>query len=534
MPRAVIYKRVSTKMQVDKYSLPAQEKILKECIQRDNQQLVEVYCDAGISGERIADRPDFMRLLNDADQKKFEAVWVVDQNRLSRGDLADFAYIKKVFKDNNIQICTPYQKLTLTDIDDDFMSDLFGILGKRERLKTKQAADRGRKEKAENGKWGGRKPPFGYALDKETEHLVENSAESAIYRKIVSLFLDKGLGIGKIAKELNKLGLKTRKGEWCQQSVHYLLRNSTYKGVIVHQKFRKYETKKGKYRWHKDKSWTEIPNAHKPLISDEIFNQIQERLKKNRVHARTFLTLQLLTGFLDCPLCHNSFKVGTTGAPGYRRTVYRCKTRHDHWFHKDRPDCKIRAFGVEDYNNKVWNRLQYIGKNPGIIQKALEGTGNDNPGKIESLEKELEGVLKNIDEFHIYRENAISLRVQNRISEEEFGKQLFDLEQQHAYYKGKKRELEIKINYLKRTGSDGISYEDILRYAKFFTQSDRKLDIAQKRKLMEAFVTRIPVHEDGKFDLVLKFQIPAGNDFSEKELLQPVDSITTSSRYIGG
>ena len=94
--------------------------------------------------------------------------------------------------------------------------------------------------------------------------------------------------------------------------------------------------------------------------------------------------------------------------------------------------------------------------------------------------------------------------------------------------------MEIKINYLNRTASDGISYDDILRYSKLFCQSDRKLDIAQKRKLLEAFVIRVPVHKDGEFDLVMKFPIPARNDFSEKELSQPVDSITTSSRYIGG
>ena len=32
MMKAVIYTRVSTKLQVDKYSLPAQEKVLKDCI----------------------------------------------------------------------------------------------------------------------------------------------------------------------------------------------------------------------------------------------------------------------------------------------------------------------------------------------------------------------------------------------------------------------------------------------------------------------------------------------------------------------
>ena len=192
--KAVIYTRVSSKPQAEKYSLPAQEKILKECISRESQELVDIYTDAGISGERIVDRPEFQRLLLDAEEKKFDAVWVIDQDRLSRGDLADLSYIKKIFKENNIQLCTPYQKLSLKDVDDDFMSDLMGILAKRERLKIKQRADRGRKVKAERGEWGGRIAPYGYSFDgKKNKHLVVNNSEATVYRLIASLFLDKAL-----------------------------------------------------------------------------------------------------------------------------------------------------------------------------------------------------------------------------------------------------------------------------------------------------------------------------------------------------
>jgi len=165
--KSVIYTRVNSKEQVDKYSLPAQERILKECIAKEGHEFVDIYTDAGISGEKIINRPEFQRLLVDADEKKFQAVWVIDQDRLSRGDLTDLAYIKKVFKENNIQLCTPYQKLSLEDVDDDFISDLFGILAKRERLKIKQRADRGRQIKAEKGEWGGRTAPFGYSFDIE-------------------------------------------------------------------------------------------------------------------------------------------------------------------------------------------------------------------------------------------------------------------------------------------------------------------------------------------------------------------------------
>lgn len=508
MLKAVIYTRVSTKLQVDKYSLPAQEKILKDCINKEGQKLVDVYSDAGISGERIVDRPEFLRLLADAEQKRFDVVWVIDQNRLSRGDLADLSYIKKVFKENNISICTPYQKLTLTDVDDDFISDLFGIIAKRERLKTKQAADRGRQEKFNKGEWGGRTAPYGYTYDPQKSlHLTENPEESRGYKIIVSSCLEKGYGLKLIARELNKLGIKRRDGgRWSDKSIHYILRNPVYTGAIVHQKYQKYLTKDNKYRWRVIKG-KYVQEAHKPLISREIFDRIQLQLLKNRNKRKTFHFMQLLTGLLECTLCHNSFKVGSTSQGKYRRWIYRCKTRYAHWFDKLKPTCSMRTFDLEDYNAKVWNRIQEIARQPHLIKSALEHSKIPHLKNLKLYEDELNKLIHKLSEFEKYKSNAVALRIKNKINEAEFTNQMESLEKEYQGLASRKREWIIKINYLKRVASEGVDEEAILRYAKFLQESDKKLDIAQKRRILEAFVSRIPIYSNGEFEIVFKFPI---------------------------
>ncbi|MFZ2356847.1 MAG: recombinase family protein [Candidatus Omnitrophota bacterium] len=55
--------KVSSKEQVDKYSLPAQEKILKECIAKEGHEFVGMYTNAGISGAGIVNRPYYSALL---------------------------------------------------------------------------------------------------------------------------------------------------------------------------------------------------------------------------------------------------------------------------------------------------------------------------------------------------------------------------------------------------------------------------------------------------------------------------------------
>jgi len=524
MNKAVIYCRVSTKLQVEKYSLPAQEKILRECIIKEGNELVGIYTDAGISGEKIVNRPEFQRLLLDAEEKKFQSVWVVDQDRLSRGDLTDLAYIKKVFKENSIQLCTPYQKLSLEDVDDDFISDLFGILAKRERLKILQRANRGRQVKAERGEWGGRTAPFGYSFDIEkNKHLVINEEEAHIYRQIISLFLIKGYGIKRIASELNKQGFRNRAGKhWKMQAVHYILRSPTYKGTLVHQKFKFYYTKENKRRWRDEKVFTEIPNAHTVLISEETFNLIQEKLKNKRSMRVDPGSLQLLTGILECTSCHNTFKVGSTGFNKWRYRIYRCKTRYAYWFDKTRPTCTMKTFPLEKYNDKIWNSFQEVARRPDLIKKALEKSRAPNISNLELYQKEYMHVIQKLDNFQFYKDNAVSLRIKGIISEEEFKSQLISLAEEKRGFEQQKRELEVKINFLKRIAAEGINKDSILRYAKFIYQSDKKLTISQKRRILEAFVTRIPVYNNGEFELVLKFPL---HDGSQPQVLQ----LTTNS-----
>ena len=524
MYKAVIYCRVSTKLQVEKYSLPAQEKILRECIFKEGYELAGVYIDAGISGERIVNRPEFQRLLLDAEEKKFQAVWVVDQDRLSRGDLTDLAYIKKIFKENNIQLCTPYQKLSLEDVDDDFISDLFGILAKRERLKMLQRANRGRQVKAEKGEWGGRTTPFGYSFDMEkSKHLVVDEEESRVYRQIISLFLTKDYGIKRIASQLNRQGFKNRHGKpWKMQSIHYILRNPTYKGTLVHQKFKFYYTKENKKRWRDEKVFTEIPNAHPALISEGAFNLIQEKLIKKRNTRVDTGSLQLLTGMLQCTSCHNTFKVGSTSFGKWRYRIYRCKTRYAHWFDKTKPTCSMKTFPLEAYNDKIWNSFQEVARRPDLIKKALDKSRAPNINSLDLCQKEYKHAIQRLDNFQSYRDNAVSLRIKGIISEEEFKAQLISLSEEKKRFAQQRRELEVKISFLKRIASEGINKDSILRYAKFIYQSDKKLTIGQKRRILEAFVTRIPIYSNGEFGLVLKF--PLHDDF------QPlVPQLTTNS-----
>jgi site-specific DNA recombinase len=82
---AVIYARVSTEEQATEgYSIKAQKDLLSSYAEKHNLTIVSEYIDEGKSGKSIDGRPQMMRLLEDAKQKKFEAVVVYKLDRLAR------------------------------------------------------------------------------------------------------------------------------------------------------------------------------------------------------------------------------------------------------------------------------------------------------------------------------------------------------------------------------------------------------------------------------------------------------------------
>ena len=77
----VTYLRVSTEAQVEKFSLPAQDKLTREVAAKYGWEIVKVYRDEGFSGGLIEKRPAFFALLQDAAKRRFNAVVVTDFDR---------------------------------------------------------------------------------------------------------------------------------------------------------------------------------------------------------------------------------------------------------------------------------------------------------------------------------------------------------------------------------------------------------------------------------------------------------------------
>lgn len=102
MKKAVIYARYSAGSGQTDQSIEGQVRECKRYIKQNKMQLVDVYADRHITG-RTDRRPEFQRMISDAESDKFDTVVVYTTDRFSRSKYDSVVY-KKQLKDLGIDI----------------------------------------------------------------------------------------------------------------------------------------------------------------------------------------------------------------------------------------------------------------------------------------------------------------------------------------------------------------------------------------------------------------------------------------------
>ena len=265
------YVRVSTETQAEKgYGLEAQENGIKAYAAQNNIEIQTIFRDAGISGnmrdtdddDAISKRAGLMDLL--ATVEEGDTIIVLNTSRLWRSDMTK-AIVRREMMRRQVKLVSieqPKYDLYSKDPNDYLINAIMEALDVYERMSISLKLARGRTVKANNGDKPAGVCPYGYRYTADRKHIEPDPDEA----KIVKLLFtegQKGTSLDKICRLLNDQEIKTRRGNlWQKGSVHTILKNDFYTGVVTHQ---------GKT----------IPGNHEPLISKIQFGKVQANLKRN-------------------------------------------------------------------------------------------------------------------------------------------------------------------------------------------------------------------------------------------------------------
>ena len=169
------YCRVSTDKEDQLNSLEAQKQFFTEYTQRTGDVLVRLYADEGISGTKIKNRKEFLRMMKDAEQGLFDMVVVKDISRFARNTVDLLQNIRKL---KSLGIETQFLTANMTSMgNSEFVLTIFGALAQEESANTSKRVKFGKKLNAEKG----RVPNLVYGYDKtigDYFHLTINETEA--------------------------------------------------------------------------------------------------------------------------------------------------------------------------------------------------------------------------------------------------------------------------------------------------------------------------------------------------------------------
>lgn len=315
MKRVVIYLRksradIEAESRGEGETLTKHRKTLLKLAKEKNLNIVKIYEEI-VSGESLMHRPEMLELLKDVENKKYDAVLVMDVDRLGRGNMQEQGLILETFKKSGTKIITPRKIYNLDDEFDEEYSEFEAFMARKELKMINRRLQRGRVRSIEDGNYISPNPPYGYEIDegKDYRTLKPHPEQSEVVKMIFEWYVN-GLGSAKIANKLNELSYKTYTGiNWRSYSVLNVIKNLVYTGKVV---WKKKDIKKSKEIGKvKDtvtrpkNEWIIADGKHPALVSEDLFEKAQEILNR-RYHVPYQLENKItnpLAGLIRCKVC---------------------------------------------------------------------------------------------------------------------------------------------------------------------------------------------------------------------------------------
>ena len=452
---AVIYARYSTDSQREE-SIEGQ---IRECTayaEKNDLTVVKHYIDRAISA-KTDNRPQFQQMIKDSERGIFDViiVWKLDRFARNRYDSARY---KTQLKRNGVKLVSATEVISAGPEGIILESVLEGY-AEYYSADLSEKVVRGMTENALKGIYNGGTIPFGYMID-ETRHYQPDPLLAPYVEQTFQKYAD-GATMTDLRDWLKAHNIKNSMGgEMSYNTIQRMLSNRRYIGELRLRDVVQ-------------------PNAIPALVSEELFNKVQEKLAKNKKAPARHKAEEsyLLTTKLYCGKC-GALMFGESGVShtGKMYTYYKCAAA------KKKKTCDKKAVRKQWLEDLVVNETMKLVEDDAsvnaIIAKVME-LQNQESTDLPIYEKQLKETEVGITNML----NAIQMGILTSSTKE----RLEALEEQ-------RKELQARIAE-ERLAKPKMKEE----FVRFWLLRFRKLDMTQpeqRQALVDTFINAIYLYDD--------------------------------------
>ena len=291
--------------------------------------VVDEYIDDGWSGTNF-ERPSFQRMIDDIEDGKINCVVTKDLSRLGRNYILTGQYTEIYFPSKGVRYIAINDNVDTINGESE-LAPFLNILNEMHARQTSKKVKAAMRTRFANGAHYGAYAPLGYVKDPDKKgHLLIDPETRWIVEKIFDLAVH-GRGAASITRILVEEKVPTpgwlnyeRYGTfaniyagapaekayaWTIAQVKSILKEETYIGHSVHNKQSNISFKNKKKVRKPQEEWYRVENTHEAIISEEVFQKVQELIASRRRKRRNGTT-QIFAGLIKCADCGWSLAYG--------------------------------------------------------------------------------------------------------------------------------------------------------------------------------------------------------------------------------
>jgi len=398
-------------------SIANQKKLIQEYLKdKPEFEIVDTYVDDGYTGTNF-ERPDFLRLLKDIEDKNVNCVIVKDLSRFGRNYIEVGRYIERLF---------PMMGVRFIAINDNFDSKTKSasdelIIPFKNLMNDAYSGDISKKVKSslnvkrENGEFVSAFAAYGYAKSDEDKYKLEIDEEAKAVVRLIFLLKGYGFSDNAIATRLNQRAIpspmthKKRNGsnyesgfsatdvpKWWAKTVRRILDNEVYLGILEQGKTYS-PNYKLQIRLEREKEErTRIEQAHEAIVSSQEYKDAQRFQDIDLKNGTGLAEPHLFSGILRCGDCGQSMVRKIVPKGGKKYSYYVCSA------HKaDKSVCSTHNVSEKILREallEVINRTVIALAERNIFLKQYEKEAKAEYS-ISKFEKEIRHLEKEIEDY---------------------------------------------------------------------------------------------------------------------------------------
>jgi len=484
LKKACAYCRVSTDEEEQLTSYNSQIKHYTDMIKSDPElTFVGIYADEGITGTQMKNRDEFLRMIEDAKNKKIDVIIAKSISRFARNTV-DTLNTCRLLRELNIDVYFEKENIHTLYMNSEMFLTLYSAFAQAESESTSMNVKMGYRAKMKRGEPCGSIACFGLVYDKYNKEISIDEEKAKVVRKIFDYYL-LGLGSSRICRKLEEEKIPSPSGtfKWHPSVIKSILTNVKYVGDIVGQKFyveNPLTHRCVKNRGQKPKYYKR--DNHPAIIDRETWDKVQEIynnrsivLKNGEVYCPKYSRRYHYSSKIECGLCHRNYvrKHGShksNGEKKYYSVYWRCSE-----YIAKTGECDsakgIREIELDDMFVQLFNEMiETYQHSDDALMKKIETTiyNKKDYNELKKLDLEEQKLKKKLS-------NLIDLKLEDDSVKDIYEDKEIMIKEQLSEIKARKAEINSIIHNKKLTQERINQIRELLSNTKKLKEFDREI-----------------------------------------------------------